>query len=168
METDIRILKNQAAAREEELDAFCEWLGENGPSKRELDRRFKRLMKEAMEHFDCTACAACCTEAYVVIGTEDIGRMAEAVKMKRSEFRIAYVARNEDNDQCFDRRPCPFLARNKLCKHYEARPDCCREYPYSLAEDCKDKIENLTANYLVCPVIYIALDRLKEELAQTG
>jgi Fe-S-cluster containining protein len=164
METDIRILKKQAAAREEELDAFCEWLGEKGPSAAKLDKRFKQLLEEAMAHFDCTTCAACCTEAYVVVGTEDIGRMAKAVNMTRSDFRTAYVARNEDNDQCFDRRPCPFLARNKLCKFYESRPDCCREYPYSLAVNCRDNLDNLSSNFPVCPVIYIALDNLREEL----
>ncbi len=165
METDIKILKKQAAAREEELDAFCEWLGEKGPSARKLDKRFKQLLEEAMTHFDCTTCAACCTEAYVVIGTEDIGRLAEEMDLKRSVFREAYVGRNEDNDQCFNTRPCPFLKRNKLCRFYEARPDCCREYPYSLAANCKENLDNLSSNYLVCPVIYLALDALREELA---
>ncbi len=165
METDIKILKKQAAGREKEMDAFCEWLGEKGPSATRLDKRFKQLLEEMMAHFDCTTCAACCTEAYVVIGTEDVGRMAKTVGMTRSDFRTAYVARNEDGDQCFDRIPCPFLARNKMCKHYESRPECCSEYPYSLAVDCKTQLENLSSNYLVCPVIYLALDRLKEEFS---
>ncbi len=161
METDLAKIKKLASEYEEEVDAFLEWLKVSRIPVRKLDARLKKLMREIMREFDCTRCAACCKDAYVVVDTDDIARMAEAVGMKRSEFRAAYVTRNEDGDTCFNRRPCPFL-EGDLCTRYRSRPGCCREYPYSLAVDSKEKIENISANYLVCPVLFHALEQLRD------
>jgi uncharacterized protein len=163
METDLKKIKRLASEYEEEVDAFLDWLKVSRIPSRKLDARLKKLLREAMEHFDCTHCAACCKDAYVVVETEDIARMSEATGMKRSEFRAAYVTRNEDGDTCFNRRPCPFLEDN-LCVHYKSRPGCCREYPYSLAVDSKTKLDNISANYLVCPVLFNALEKLRDFL----
>ncbi len=162
---DIGEIRKRAKSGEKEADAFCEWLRTKGPSPGKLDRRLHELLEEAMDGLDCTACAACCREAYVVVTTEDIWRMSEALGMRRSDFRRAYIGRSEDGDQCFNRQPCPFLKRNRLCRYYDARPDCCRDFPYSLAIDCREKLDNLSANYLVCPAVTLALDRLREELS---
>jgi hypothetical protein len=160
METDLKRIRRLATSYEEEIDAFCARLKEGGMSTRKLDACLKRLLREISRHFDCTKCAACCKEAYVVVETEDIARLAQALGMKRSEFRARYVGKNEYGDTVFNSRPCPFLKRN-LCTQYEARPNCCREYPYSLAVDSLTKLDNISANYLVCPVVFHALERLR-------
>ncbi len=161
METDLKKIKKKAAEREDEVDAFLDWLKVSRVSERKLDARLKKLMREIMPHFDCTRCAACCKEAYVVLETEDIARLAEALGMKRSEFRARYVTRNEDGDTCLNDRPCPFL-KDDMCTLYKARPDSCREYPFSLAVDSKTKLDNISANYLVCPVLFHALEKLRD------
>lgn len=163
METDIARIKKLAAKNEGKIDDFCEKLKEAGISSRTLDARIKKLLREKMSHFDCTQCAACCKEAYVVVETEDIARLARNLAMKRSEFRGKYVGRNEDGDVVFKRRPCPFLKRN-LCSHYTARPNCCREYPYSLASESMEKLENIAANYEVCPAVFHAVEELRASL----
>ena len=160
METDLKKIKKLAAGNEKEVDAFLERLKEAGISSRSLDARLKKLLREIMPQFDCTKCAACCKDAFVVVETDDIRRLAAALGMKRSEFRALYIGKNDDRDTVFNRRPCPFLKRN-LCTHYEARPDCCREYPYSLAVDSKSKLDNISANYQVCPVLFHALEELR-------
>ncbi|MBN2026951.1 MAG: YkgJ family cysteine cluster protein [Actinobacteria bacterium] len=161
METDLKKIKKKATAREEEVDAFLEWLKISRVSQRKLDARLKKLMRGIMPEFDCTRCAACCKEAYVVLETDDIARLAEALDMKRSKFRAKYVTRNEDGDVCLNKRPCPFL-KDDLCTVYEARPDSCREYPFSLAVDSKEKMDNISANYTVCPVLFHTLEQLRD------
>jgi Fe-S-cluster containining protein len=161
METDLKKIKRLATEREDEVDAFLDWLKVSRIPPRRLDARLKKLLREVMTHFDCTTCAACCKDAYVVLETDDIARLAGVLGMKRSEFRAKYVTRNEDGDVCLNKRPCPFL-ENDLCTQYKSRPDSCREYPFSLVVDSKTKIENISANYLVCPVLFHALEQLRD------
>ncbi|MEW6554232.1 MAG: YkgJ family cysteine cluster protein [Actinomycetota bacterium] len=157
----MRRIKKLADAREEEVDAFIAWLKLRCDSSERLDARLQSLIEEALAKFDCTTCARCCKDAYVVVDTGDIARMAKAVGMKRSAFRAEYVGKNEDGDTCFNRRPCPFLKKN-LCMHYESRPDCCREYPGSLAVDSASNLDNINANYQVCPAVFNALEALRD------
>lgn len=163
METDLKKIKRMALKNEDEVDAFIEWLKMRCDDSQKLDKRLKKLLGQAMSHFDCKKCARCCKDAYVVVDTDDIGRLAEALDMKRSEFRAEYIGKNEDGDTCLNRRPCPFLKKN-LCTRYESRPDCCREYPYSLVTDSVDNLDNLNANYTVCPGIFHVLEELRDFL----
>jgi Fe-S-cluster containining protein len=161
METDLKKIKRVAERNEDEVDAFIDWLKKRSFSARKLDARLGKLLDEAMTHFDCKDCAICCKDAYVVLLTEDIARLAKALGMKRSEFRAEYVGKNEDGDTCLNSQPCPFL-KNNLCKVYESRPDCCREYPHSLVTDTPDNLDNLNANYLVCPAIFNVLEEIRD------
>jgi Fe-S-cluster containining protein len=167
MEADIRNIKKQALKNDAEIEAFCERLKEDGFKGKSLDSRFKKLLREKISHFDCTKCAACCKEAYVVVETEDIARLARKLDMKRSEFRAEYVGRNEDGDVVFNVKPCPFLAKN-LCTQYSERPNCCREYPLSLGSEVIDILENIAANYEVCPVVFEALEELRASLFESS
>lgn len=163
METDLKTIRKLAAENEEEMDEFLESLKDKKISSKRLDAAFKKSIDEASQHFDCTSCAACCKKAYVVLMTEDIARLAGALGMKRSEFRCEFVGKNEDGDTVLNRKPCPFLKGN-LCLQYDARPDCCREYPHSLAVDTRENLENISANYLVCPILFNALEKLRESI----
>ena len=98
MERDLKKIRRLAKDHEAEVDEFIKELKNKRVSKRRLDATLKRILKEIMPAFDCTRCAACCKEAYVVVETPDIARLAEATGMKRSEFRAQYVGRNEDRD----------------------------------------------------------------------
>jgi Fe-S-cluster containining protein len=79
---------------------------------------------------DCTACAACCMEANVVLGERDLDRFRRGGRPEIAQR--AYVRRARDGRITLRFLPngrCPHLGADRLCGIYEMRPDNCRVFP---------------------------------------
>jgi Fe-S-cluster containining protein len=79
---------------------------------------------------DCLACAACCRDMNVVLGSADIDRWAAA--KRRDLFGRAYIRRKRDGRltlKLHDTGRCLHLQRDSRCRIYELRPDNCRVFP---------------------------------------
>ncbi len=100
----------------------------------------------SMQDLDC-ACFRCglCCRLWVFVNYEEADRIADRVKMLRSQFTIEYWDRTVSTEECLvlDQKDgaCIFLGdgkNGKYCQIYNLRPRVCREYvPSLLRRECK-------------------------------
>jgi len=78
---------------------------------------------------DCTACAACCREANVLLDEDDLERFRSAGREDLTGR--AYIRRHRDGRivlRFADDKRCQLLRPDNLCGIYEIRPDNCRAF----------------------------------------
>jgi hypothetical protein len=111
---------------------------------------------------DCTECAACCRENWIVVSDEEIERLARRVEQPVAAFRERYISENEYGEQAIDAEPCPFLT-NKHCGVYNDRPAACRDYPY-IGGHVSTAIDGVLERASTCPIVFETIERLKDAL----
>jgi Fe-S-cluster containining protein len=100
----------------------------------------------------------------ILVWQNDCGhRLATGLETTHDEIVTKYLARNEDGDLTFNRRPCPFLAENR-CRVYEHRPDTCRSYPHLQKEEFVFRLAQAVSNCSICPISFNVFERLKTEI----
>ena len=103
--------------------------------------------------FKCQMCGQCCEKLELPWHADNIGRMAEFLKMDEEELVTRYYGdiywENGERYIRWDesrRKPCAFLGEDKKCKIYPVRPEGCRAYPIDT---------NLGRNGVDCPAMRI-------------
>jgi Fe-S-cluster containining protein len=109
------------------------------------------------QEYACFRCGDCC-RLWVFLNYEEADRIAEYVKLPRSEFTIEYWDRSVSPEECLvlkqEDGDCLFLrektdSRETYCGIYELRPQVCRGFvPSLMRKECKGdlaKYWNLTA-----------------------
>lgn len=124
-------------------------------------RRLSKLLKS-----DCGQCSSCCRNLQVDITDVDIERLLKHTGITADRLVKLYSREEtedkEDSDwiglsygkramQLNKRRngDCIFLADDKSCKAYEARPMTCRIFPVCVVYDDKDKIVDLEVSEVI-------------------
>lgn len=85
--------------------------------------------------FDCQRCGQCCTAhgdyAYVYLAEADVQALATQLELDRETF-LERHCRWEDGWIVLrmDGPACPFLAEDRTCRVYAARPQQCRTWPF--------------------------------------
>ena len=83
--------------------------------------------------FECTGCGRCCTggDAYVWVGSSEIAKLAEHLRLSLDDFGRRYLRRVGDRLALLEREDgeCVFF-RDGACAAYTARPRQCASFPF--------------------------------------
>ena len=94
--------------------------------------------------YACFRCGVCC-RLWVFLNYEEADRIADYVKLSRTEFTIEYWDRSVSPEECLVLEQkdgaCFFLRdgrHGKYCAIYDLRPKVCREFvPSLLSRECQ-------------------------------
>jgi Fe-S-cluster containining protein len=124
-----------------------------------IDEHIHRIYQEVQHEIDCTQCGNCCKNLEPGLDENEVPMLADATQMELMDFKSKYVA--FDGVAYFLKtKPCMFLAECK-CTIYNNRPAACAGFPHLDGKDMKYK-RSLWENYLVCPIVYLVVERLKQ------
>lgn len=162
-EIDIGKYHQLALQKQKEHRKFLATLKKKAPKN--LDKIVQEVHTEVFREIDCTKCANCCKILGPLFTESDISRIAKHFRMRLPVFEDMYLRVDEDNDKVFKSMPCPFLGEDNLCSIYDIRPKACREFPHTDRKKIY-QINHLTIqNTLICPVVYLFVEKLQERLA---
>ena len=162
-EIDIGKCHQLALQKQKEHRKFLATLKKKAPKN--LDKIVQEVHTEVFREIDCTKCANCCKILGPLFTESDISRIAKHFRMRLPVFEDMYLRVDEDNDKVFKSMPCPFLGEDNLCSIYDIRPKACREFPHTDRKKIY-QINHLTIqNTLICPAVYLFVEKLQERLA---
>ena len=162
-EIDIGKYHQLALQKQKEHRKFLATLKKKAPKN--LDKIVQEVHTEVFREIDCTKCANCCKVLGPLFTEADISRIAKHFRMRLPVFEDMYLRVDEDNDKVFKSMPCPFLGEDNLCSIYDVRPKACREFPHTDRKKIH-QINHLTIqNTLICPAVYLFVEKLQERLA---
>ncbi|EMC13379.1 YkgJ family cysteine cluster protein [Streptococcus mutans] len=162
-EIDIGKYHQLALQKQKEHRKFLATLKKKAPKN--LDKIVQEVHTEVFREIDCTKCANCCKILGPLFTESDISRIAKHFRMRLPVFEDMYLRVDEDNDKVFKSMPCPFLGEDNLCFIYDIRPKACREFPHTDRKKIY-QINHLTIqNTLICPAVYLFVEKLQERLA---
>ncbi len=155
-------LPQRAAEKKAENKRFLAKLRRRPP--RDLDQLMQELHNEAFERINCLDCANCCKTTGPLFTQQDIGRIANQMRLKPGDFVQRYLRLDEDGDYVLQQVPCPFLEADNTCSIYDIRPKACREYPHT----DRKKFHQITAltlkNTAICPAAFQIVEEMKGRL----
>lgn len=162
-EIDIGKYHQLALQKQKEHRKFLATLKKKAPKN--LDKIVQEVHTEVFKEIDCTKCANCCKILGPLFTEADVSRIAKHFRMRLPVFEDMYLRVDEDNDKVFKSMPCPFLGEDNLCSIYDIRPKACREFPHTDRKKIY-QINHLTIqNTLICPAVYLFVEKLQERLA---
>ena len=165
-ETDLARIKQLAKEKEAENEAFREHLKHCMIPTDELDAIVHRLDAYVASKIDCRECANCCRELAAALGRKDVARLAQAEGITPAQFERKYLDKTDEPDRFLIRqKPCAFLV-GKLCRHYDARPESCSEFPFLRKADFATRSMMALWNLSYCPIVYNVYELLKAEIAE--
>lgn len=129
-----------------------------------LDAQFLRLHNELFADYDCSQCRNCCKLYHGFIPKEELEQAAAGLNLTREQLIADYLNPDEfTGDYETKHMPCDFLTSDGSCLLGDARPENCREYPYTNAPDRLASLYGVLEAVEVCPVAYEIWERLKQE-----
>jgi hypothetical protein len=166
LETDLARIKELAEQKDAENQEFREHLKHSIVPSDELDAIVRRLHAYVSSKIDCRTCANCCRELSPAFDRKDIARLAQATGLSRDALALEYLQETEEKGRYVPtRKPCPFLA-DKLCRHYDGRPESCLEFPFLHKPDFVTRSVMVLWTLPYCPIVYNVYEQLKATIAE--
>ncbi|HSH05763.1 MAG TPA: YkgJ family cysteine cluster protein [Anaerolineae bacterium] len=142
--------------------AFRTYLKGLSMSDDKLDAIVHKITAEVTAEINCRECARCCRGLNVYLDEKEFIPLAASQQMDISDFTQQFILTDEENDPYIP-APCPLLDGND-CSIYESRPKECQTYPYLMKERFRRRLFGVLANFEICPIVFVTVQRLKKEL----
>ncbi len=163
LQTDPKVVAKLAEEREDENWRFRSFLKGIDLEIEELDAIVHGYYEAVSKQIDCCACGNCCREVLPALIDDDVTRLASGLELSKEELTERHLAKDEDGDLTFNKKPCPLLSGNR-CSAYGHRPEDCRSFPHLRKDEFVTRLIQAVQNCSVCPIVFNVFKRLKEEL----
>ena len=160
LETNLEYISEQASLREDEHDAFREFLSRKDAG--EIDQAVHLLNKEVSAGIDCTSCGNCCSKLMISILPGERSVFAGHYGISQEEADEKYLSTSIGGKSIMTAMPCVFLD-DKKCTIYSKRFTDCREFPHLHQPGFTRRLWATLTNYAICPIIYNVVEKLKVE-----
>ena len=157
-------VKAKARSLREQNYKFRSFL-KNHAGEDELDAQFLELHKELFAGYDCCKCTNCCKTYGIVLGNDEVKRIAAFLGMDKSDFIADYLADAEPDDESpykIKESPCTFLCDDGRCRIQDCKPDVCAGFPFTDQPERLFSMFSVIGHAEICPVVFELLERLKE------
>ncbi len=113
---------------------ILEGLGSIGPEmEHNLDLAYGICMSYR-DDFPCEMCGRCCHQPHIIVGPDEIDRVATAGGVSIPDFLRDYLVRTDDGRFLFKKTdPCAFLGKDNKCTIWRDRPRICDDFPYAVS-----------------------------------
>ncbi len=114
-----------------------------------VDEAFHELHNDIFMNYDCSSCRNCCRKFKGVFSESELERAAADLNLTPEEFREKYLE-DESNAKGL---PCALLGKGGCILSEGARPEDCRDFPYTSRDEMSDRLNNVLELSFVCPPV---------------
>jgi len=161
LETGLAFIADNAISKEEENDHFLLFV--KYMDNDTLDAIAHKTNDSVSSGIDCTLCGNCCKSLVINVTNEEVGMLADHLKMSREQTKEKYIEESQQGNCFINTIPCHFLADNK-CTIYEHRFTECCDFPHLHKPGFKARLSGTLMHYGRCPIIYNLIEQMKAEL----
>lgn len=156
--TDLLVIKEIAAAKENENDAFRSFI--KNRDDKETDTIVHALNDIITPQIDCTKCGNCCRSLMINITAPEAEDLATHLNMELPALKEKYIEESQQGQMIMNTIPCHFLSGTR-CSIYEHRFNECREFPHLHKDNFSSRLFGLLVHYASCPIIFNVVEALK-------
>jgi hypothetical protein len=159
--TNLQVIKEIAAAKESENDAFRVFIKNRDSTA--IDSMVHELNQAISPEIDCTQCGNCCKSLMINITPSEATKLAAHLDMEMVDLKANYIEESQQGQMVINRIPCHFLSGTR-CSIYEHRFNECREFPHLHKKDFSNRLFGLLFHYANCPIIFNVVEALKTKM----
>ncbi|WP_153796678.1 YkgJ family cysteine cluster protein [Foetidibacter luteolus] len=160
-ETSLAVISSAAITKEEENDAFREFLKVQDAGH--VDTLVNVLNSQVEPLIDCTACGNCCRSLIINVEDKEADNLAAHLGLSRASFDEKYIEKSTGGIMAVNTIPCHFLSNNQ-CTVYEHRFADCRRFPNLHLPGFTNRLFASFMHYGRCPIVYNVIEYLKQEM----
>ena len=169
IEKNLNKIKSLAKSKNDHNCKFRSFLKMSQISDKKLDSIVKQITLKIMKEINCKECMNCCKVSSPCLEKNEIDLISNYLKITKTEFIEQYLNMNdrEETDEFPLKYPCPFF-KNDSCAIEEIKPKICKEYPYLLKKNFRNRLLGVIDNYEICPIVFNVYEELKQNFKKKG
>ena len=117
--------------------------------EKSVDEAFHELHHDIFMSYDCSSCRNCCRKFKGVFSVSELEKAAADLKLTPDQFSDKYL---EDGSNAKG-LPCALLGKDGCILSEEARPEDCRDFPYTSRDNMSERLNNVLELASVCPPV---------------